>query len=79
MATELKEISVEVKAAELVIRIPRTKDAKGKVVMLPSKKTGKTLIVATTNGNKPTTAEVNGSVLTVGINAYIKNPDYQKP
>ena len=33
---------------------------------------GKTLVVATTQGNKPTTAAVNGKPVIVGVNAYIK-------
>lgn len=32
---------------------------------------GKTLVVATSGGNKQTTAEVNGKQITVGLNAYI--------
>ena len=62
-----KEMRVEVKEKELVITIPRELPPK------PSKKTGKTLIIATSHGNVPTTAEVDGQVLTVGVNAYIKN------
>lgn len=33
---------------------------------------GKTLVVATTHGNMPTTAQVNGKAIIVGINAYIR-------
>lgn len=33
---------------------------------------GKTLVVATTGGNKPTTAEVDGKPVIVGVNAYIQ-------
>ncbi len=62
-----KGMKVEVKEKELIITIPRV------IPPEPSKKTGKTLIIATSHGNVPTTAEVNGQVLTVGINAYIKN------
>lgn len=61
-----KEMRVEVTKTELVITIPRV------IPPTPSKKTGKTLIVATTHGNVPTTAEIDGKVLTVGVNAYIK-------
>jgi hypothetical protein len=35
-------------------------------------KSGKTLIVASSNGNQRTTAEYNGRPITVGANAYIK-------
>ncbi len=34
---------------------------------------GKTLIVATTHGNQPTDATVNGKPVIVGVNAYIRN------
>lgn len=34
-------------------------------------KTGKTLVVASSHGNKPTTAQVNGKNIVVGLNAYI--------
>lgn len=33
---------------------------------------GKTMIVATTSGNTPTTAEIDGKVIVVGANAYFK-------
>lgn len=38
----------------------------------PSKSSGKTLIVATTSGNRPTDVLVQGKPLTVSVNAYIK-------
>ena len=34
--------------------------------------TGKTLTVASSNGNKETEARINGKTVVVGINAYIK-------
>jgi hypothetical protein len=34
--------------------------------------TGKTLVVASTHGNQPTTVNVDGKILFVGCNAYIK-------
>jgi hypothetical protein len=33
---------------------------------------GKTLVVATTHGNQPTDATVNGKPVIVGVNAYIR-------
>jgi hypothetical protein len=33
---------------------------------------GKTLVVATTHGNQPTDATVDGKPLIVGVNAYIR-------
>jgi hypothetical protein len=35
-------------------------------------KSGKTLIVASTNGNVTTTAQVDGQPVIVGLNAFIK-------
>ena len=35
-------------------------------------KSGKTLVVASSHGNTPTTAQVNGQVVVVGLNAYIR-------
>lgn len=34
--------------------------------------TGKTLTVASSNGNQPTEARINGLSVIVGVNAYIK-------
>ena len=33
---------------------------------------GKTLTIATTNGNRPTEATVDGKTVVVGLNAYIQ-------
>jgi len=49
---------------ELVVRIPVQDPPR------PSK-TGKTLIVATSGGNVATTANVDGKLVVVGLNAYI--------
>lgn len=35
--------------------------------------TGKTLVVASSHGNQPTTALVKGKPVIVGLNAYIRN------
>ena len=37
-------------------------------------KSGKTLVVATTHGNQPSTVQVKGQVVTIGVNAYIRPP-----
>lgn len=34
-------------------------------------KSGKTFVIATSHGNKPTPAKVNGKHIVVGLNAYI--------
>ena len=39
---------------------------------------GKTLQVASSHGNTPTSVQVDGSPLIVGVNAYIRNPSYKK-
>lgn len=49
---------------ELVIRIPLEKPT-------PSA-SGKTLVVASTRGNQPTTATIDGKPLVVSVNAYFK-------
>jgi hypothetical protein len=49
---------------KLVIEIPINP------VPVPSL-TGKTLVVASTHGNKVTAAQVNGQNVVVGVNAYI--------
>ena len=58
-------MKVEVKGNVLVIEIEMTKPT-------PSA-TGKTLSVASTHGNQPTAALVNGKPIVIGLNAYIKN------
>ena len=35
-------------------------------------KSGKTTVVASTNGNQPTTATIDGKVVILGVNAYVK-------
>jgi hypothetical protein len=57
-------MNATIKGKDLVITIPL-------VAPRPSK-SGKTLVVATTGGNKETTAKVNGQPVVVGVNAYIK-------
>lgn len=62
-----KEMTVKVEGDELVIRVPLQKPE--------ASKSGKTLVVATSHGNKATEAEVEGypgKKITVGVNAYIK-------
>ena len=39
---------------------------------LPSSASGKTKIVATTNGNQPTGINIDGKALILGMNAYVK-------
>lgn len=45
------------------------------VITLPMKKevskSGKSIVIASSNGNKPTSIQIDGKVLTIGVNAYI--------
>ena len=52
---------------ELVIRLPLNKSP------VPSS-SGKTLVVASTHGNRTTEAVINGQPVIVGANAYIQRP-----
>ena len=52
---------------ELVIRLPLNKSP------VPSS-SGKTLVVASTHGNRTTEAVINGQSVVVGVNAYIQRP-----
>lgn len=51
--------------ATLVVRIPVNTDP-------PLSSTGKTRIVASTHGNQPTTLQVNGQVVKVGLTAFVR-------
>lgn len=55
-------MKVEIKEGVLYIELPIHKQAS---------KSGKTILVASSNGNKATTAQVDGKIVTVGLNAYI--------
>ncbi len=57
-------MTAEIKNGMLVIAIPLTPAR-------PSS-TGKTLVVATTNGFTPTTATMDGKPISVSVNATIK-------
>lgn len=59
-------MKVSVEKNELVIRLPMN-DEKS----LPVSSTGKSLKVASSNGNKATSVTVNGKTVIVGVNAYI--------
>jgi len=51
------------------------KDAKLQLTISLSEhvsKSGKNLVIASTGGNQPTTAQHKGQVVIVGLNAYIK-------
>ena len=52
---------------ELVIRLPLNRSP------VPSG-SGKTLVIASTRGNRTTEAVINGQPVIVGVNAYIQRP-----
>jgi len=58
-------MKVQIEGKELVIRIPLNEKPQ-------ESKTGKTLVVASSHGNKVTDAIVQGKQVIVGVNAYIK-------
>ena len=56
-------MEVELKDNVIVISIP---------ISPRSSKSGKTLVVASSGGNQPTTAMYEGKPIIVGVNAYVK-------
>ena len=60
-------VSATIEGNDLVLRLPLQPPT-------PSKSTGKTLVVASSQGNKTTEAKVNGQNIVVGVNAYIYPP-----
>lgn len=59
----MANIEVKIENNRLVISLPIEKH--------PSA-TGKTTVIASTHGNQPTTAQMDGKPVYVGVNAYIK-------
>lgn len=55
-------MQVQITDNNVVITLPRIKQVS---------KSGKTLLVATSNGNRATTATVDGKQVVIGVNAYI--------
>ena len=60
-------MKVTIENGELVIRLPLNNPP------VPSS-SGKTLVVASTHGNRPTNAVVDGQPIVVGVNAYVARP-----
>jgi hypothetical protein len=58
-------LTAKIEGNELVIRLPLNGNP------TPSS-SGKTLVVASSHGNKRTEARVNGQQVIVGVNAYIE-------
>jgi len=66
-------IKVEISKSNLIITCPLTIDKKTKKIVTVPSKSGKTLLVATTGGNKVTPLKIEGKNVTLGLNAYIYN------
>jgi len=66
MTAQTKKLTASIEGECLVIRIPM--NAKP----IPSS-TGKTLVVASSHGNKQTEVEIDGKPVIVGVNAYIQH------
>lgn len=64
MNTQAKSLTATVEDGYLVIRVPLNPT--------PTRSsTGKTLVVASSRGNKQTELEIDGKPVIVGVNAYI--------
>jgi uncharacterized protein YfaS (alpha-2-macroglobulin family) len=57
--------TIDPKTKELVIRVKMNDEPR------PSA-SGKTLVVASSHGNQPTSAQVDGQPVILGLNAYIR-------
>jgi hypothetical protein len=64
MTTTAKKLTAAIEGEYLVIRVPLNPKP------IPSA-SGKTLVVATSHGNKGTEVEVQGKPVFVGVNAYV--------
>ncbi len=64
MTATAKQLTAAIEGEYLVIRVPLNSKP------IPSA-SGKTLVVATSHGNKQTEVEVQGKPVIVGVNAYI--------
>lgn len=64
MTATTKQLTASVEGEYLVIRVPLNARP------IPSA-SGKTLVVATSHGNKQTEVEVQGKPVFVGVNAYV--------
>lgn len=56
-------MNVTIKDGKLVVEIP---------ISPRTSKSGKSLVIASTGGNVPTTAEYDGQPVILGLNAYVK-------
>lgn len=66
MTATAKKLTAVIEGEYLVIRVPMNPKP------VPSS-TGKTLVVASSHGNKQTEVEIDGRPLVIGVNAYIQH------
>lgn len=66
MSATAKKLTAAIEGGYLVIRVPMNSKP------VPSS-TGKTLVVASSHGNKQTDVEIDGKPVIVGVNAYIQH------
>jgi hypothetical protein len=61
----MADFSAEIKDGMLIVKVPLEQ---------PPKPSGskKTLVIASTHGNKPTSLNVKGGQVYVGVNAYVR-------
>ena len=64
-ATSAKKLTAAIEGEYLVIKVPLNPKP------TPSA-TGKTLVVASSHGNKETEVQIQGKPVFIGVNAYIK-------
>jgi hypothetical protein len=65
MTATIKKLTATIEGEYLVVRVPMNPKP------TPSA-TGKTLVVASSHGNKQTELEIDGKPIFVGVNAYIQ-------
>ncbi len=66
MTATATKLTATIEDGYLIIRLPLN------VTPTPSS-SGKTLVVASSHGNKPTELEINGKPVIVGVNAYVRH------
>ena len=64
------------------VELTKEKDGEWLIIKAPVKryisKSEKSIVLASTHGNQQTEAKDQGETITVGVNAYCRNPDYKK-
>ena len=67
---------------EMSVKLSKEKDGEWLTIKAPVKryvsKSEKNIVLVSTHGNQPTEAKDEGETITIGVNAYRRNPDYKK-